>query len=244
MCVLEKGSEIGAHILSGAVIDPRGLAELLPDWAAGRAARHRRDGGPLPRSRRTTAFRIPKWMLPPLMSNHGNYIVSLGNVYSDARIPFFNYSWTAEDRIAYSEGIQTPRGIDWYVAEIPAGGGAESKVIGPYSAPIKIIQELNRSEIGALATDPQTGLAQLWLFNRNGDVRRVTNDTNHYTTLTIAPSAHRMLATRTESEDSLWVVDTANLLGERTQTPAATRLNLPPGGITILSGLLMEISST
>ena len=149
---------------------------------------------------------------------------------SDARIPFFNYSWTAEDRIAYSEGIQTPRGIDWYVAEIPAGGGAESKVVGPYSAPIKIIQELNRSEIGALATDPQTGLAQLWLFNRNGDVRRVTNDTNHYTTLTIAPSAHRMLATRTESEDSLWVVDTANLLGERTQTPAATRLNLPPGG--------------
>ena len=149
---------------------------------------------------------------------------------SDVRYAFFNYIWTSEDRIAYSEGIRTPGGIDWYVAEIPADGGAESKIVGPHSTPIKIIQELNRSEIGALATDPQTGLGQLWLFNRNGDIRRVTNDTNHYTSLTLAPGARRMLATHTESEDSLWDVDLANLLGDRTQTPIARQLNLPPGG--------------
>jgi Tol biopolymer transport system component/DNA-binding winged helix-turn-helix (wHTH) protein len=149
---------------------------------------------------------------------------------SDVRYAFFNYIWTSEDRIAYSEGIQTPGGIDWYVAEIPASGGPESKIVGPHSTTIKIIQELNRSEFGALATDPQTGLAQLWLFNRSGDIRRVTNDTNHYTNLTLAPAARRMLATHTESEDSLWVIDVANLLGGRTQTPIARQLNLPPGG--------------
>ena len=81
VCILEKGSEIGAHILSGAVIDPRALNELLPDW--------QQDGAPITTpvtSDRflvltpTNAHRIPGWLLPPLMSNHGNYIVSLGNV--------------------------------------------------------------------------------------------------------------------------------------------------------------------
>jgi electron-transferring-flavoprotein dehydrogenase len=81
VCVLEKGSEIGAHILSGAVIDPRALNELLPDWKA--------RGAPLRTPVREDkllvltpekSYRIPHWMLPPLMNNDGNYIVSLGNV--------------------------------------------------------------------------------------------------------------------------------------------------------------------
>src|SRR5699024_9143232 len=81
VCVLEKGSEIGAHILSGAVIDPRALTELIPDWQA--------RGAPLttPVSEdrlmvltRDKAYRIPHLLLPPLMSNDGCYIVSLGNV--------------------------------------------------------------------------------------------------------------------------------------------------------------------
>jgi electron-transferring-flavoprotein dehydrogenase len=81
VCVIEKGSEVGAHILSGAVIDPRALNELLPDWRA--------RGAPLKTPVRVDrmlvltarrAYRIPNWMLPPLMNNHGNYIVSLGNV--------------------------------------------------------------------------------------------------------------------------------------------------------------------
>ncbi|HET7260493.1 MAG TPA: electron transfer flavoprotein-ubiquinone oxidoreductase [Casimicrobiaceae bacterium] len=81
VCVVEKGSEIGAHILSGAVVDPRALDELVPDWRA--------LGAPLETKvtedrfivlRERGAWRIPNWMLPPLMKNHGNYIVSLGNV--------------------------------------------------------------------------------------------------------------------------------------------------------------------
>jgi len=81
VCVLEKGSEVGAHILSGAVIDPRALNELLPDW--------RERGAPLDTPvtddrflvlTERSAWRIPHALLPPLMRNDGNYIVSLGNV--------------------------------------------------------------------------------------------------------------------------------------------------------------------
>ena len=81
VCVLEKGSEVGAHILSGAVIDPRALAELIPDWQAKGAP----IDTPVTEDRFLTlsakrAFPMPNWTLPPLMSNHGAYIVSLGNV--------------------------------------------------------------------------------------------------------------------------------------------------------------------
>ncbi len=79
--VLEKGSEVGAHILSGAVLDPSGLDALLPDW--------RDMGAPIHTEVTQDNFyilgeagqlRIPNWPMPPLMNNHGNYIVSMGNV--------------------------------------------------------------------------------------------------------------------------------------------------------------------
>jgi electron-transferring-flavoprotein dehydrogenase len=79
--VLEKGSEVGAHILSGAVVDPVGLATLIPDWQA--------KGAPLATPVTEDRFyylgpagaiRIPNFLLPPLMHNHGNYIASLGNL--------------------------------------------------------------------------------------------------------------------------------------------------------------------
>jgi len=77
--VLEKGSEVGAHILSGAVIDPTGLNRLIPDW--------RKRGAPLTTEVTEDHFlvlgpggdiRLPNILMPPLMSNHGNYIGSLG----------------------------------------------------------------------------------------------------------------------------------------------------------------------
>ena len=79
--VLEKGSEVGAHILSGAVLDPCGLDALIPDW--------RDKGAPINTPVKDDNFyllgeggkvRIPNWPMPPLMNNHGNYIVSMGNV--------------------------------------------------------------------------------------------------------------------------------------------------------------------
>ncbi|KAB2868476.1 MAG: electron transfer flavoprotein-ubiquinone oxidoreductase [Bauldia sp.] len=80
--VLEKGAEVGAHILSGAVVDPIGIDRLLPGW---------RDEADHPFRTAVTAdhflilgpagsIRLPNFLMPPLMNNHGNYIVSLGNV--------------------------------------------------------------------------------------------------------------------------------------------------------------------
>ena len=81
VCVLEKGSEVGAHILSGAVLDPRALNELLPDW--------RERGAPLDTPvtedrflflSEKGGFKVPNLLLPACFGNHGNYIISLGNL--------------------------------------------------------------------------------------------------------------------------------------------------------------------
>lgn len=79
VCVLEKGAQLGAHILSGAVIDPVSLNELLPDWDALGAPLHTlvsKDEFVVLGEQ--GAWRIPVALLPPLMANHGAYIISLG----------------------------------------------------------------------------------------------------------------------------------------------------------------------
>jgi electron-transferring-flavoprotein dehydrogenase len=79
--VLEKGGELGAHILSGAVMDPKALTELIPDW--------KEKGAPLNTAvtedrvlflTETKAIKTPNFMLPACFENHGNYVISLGNV--------------------------------------------------------------------------------------------------------------------------------------------------------------------
>jgi len=81
VCLLEKGGELGAHILSGAVMDPQALTELIPNW---------KDlGAPLNTEvtedrflflSETKAYKTPNWMLPACFQNHGNYVISLANV--------------------------------------------------------------------------------------------------------------------------------------------------------------------
>ncbi|HEY4039233.1 MAG TPA: NAD(P)-binding protein, partial [Burkholderiaceae bacterium] len=81
VCVLEKGSEIGAHILSGAVLDPRSLDELLPDWKQRQAPVDTpvsSDHFLFLSERR--AVGLPNWMLPACFRNHGNYVISLGTL--------------------------------------------------------------------------------------------------------------------------------------------------------------------
>ncbi|WP_247891263.1 NAD(P)/FAD-dependent oxidoreductase, partial [Azospirillum aestuarii] len=79
VCVVEKGSEVGAHLLSGAVFEPHALDELIPDW--------KEKGAPLTTPARedhflflteTKAYKSP--FAPPQMHNHGNWIISLGNL--------------------------------------------------------------------------------------------------------------------------------------------------------------------
>jgi electron-transferring-flavoprotein dehydrogenase len=81
VCVLEKGGELGAHILSGAVMDPRALDELFPNW--------KEQGAPLNTAvtedrvlflTETKSYATPSFMVPKALTNHGNYVISLGNV--------------------------------------------------------------------------------------------------------------------------------------------------------------------
>ncbi len=82
VCVVEKGSEVGAHILSGAVLEPRAINELFPDW--------KEQGAPLTTEvsgdiffmygSESSAIKLPNWMIPKPTHNEGNYIVSMGNV--------------------------------------------------------------------------------------------------------------------------------------------------------------------
>jgi electron-transferring-flavoprotein dehydrogenase len=78
VCLIEKGSEIGAHILSGAVLEPRALDELLPDWKSREAPLLTKAADD--RFLFLTERRAWKFPTPPQMHNHGNFIVSLGNV--------------------------------------------------------------------------------------------------------------------------------------------------------------------
>ncbi|MGA0433669.1 MAG: NAD(P)/FAD-dependent oxidoreductase, partial [Luminiphilus sp.] len=82
VCVVEKGSEVGAHVLSGAVLEPRALEELIPDW--------RERGAPLNTPVRgdtfyfytseSSAIKLPGFAIPRPTHNDGNFIVSMGNV--------------------------------------------------------------------------------------------------------------------------------------------------------------------
>ncbi len=81
VCVIEKGSEVGAHILSGAVMDPRALAELYPDWQALNAPLN----APVTEDRfliltEESSLKLPTFMLPQCFQNHGNYVISLGSL--------------------------------------------------------------------------------------------------------------------------------------------------------------------
>ena len=81
VCVIEKGSEVGAHILSGAVMDPRAMVELFPNWKELEAPLN----APVSEDRfffltEKSSFKVPNFLLPGCFQNHGNYVISLGNV--------------------------------------------------------------------------------------------------------------------------------------------------------------------
>src|SRR6478672_11834212 len=117
--VLEKGAEIGSHILSGAVIDPVGLDRLLPDW--------RNQGSPLTTEVSEDRFyylwksggiRVPNIFMPPLMNNHGCYIGSLGSLCR----------WLGEQ--AEKAGVEIYPGIAVTEAIFGANGAVEGVITG------------------------------------------------------------------------------------------------------------------
>ncbi|WP_128253244.1 electron transfer flavoprotein-ubiquinone oxidoreductase [Falsirhodobacter deserti] len=119
--LLEKGSEIGAHILSGAVLDPVGLDALIPDW--------REKGAPVTVGVKEDNFffltetgqkRVPNWPMPRLMNNHGNYIVSMGNVCR----------WLAEQ--AEALGVEVFPGMSCSALVHGEDGGVKGVIAGEF----------------------------------------------------------------------------------------------------------------
>jgi len=140
---------------------------------------------------------------------------------------FYSPQWSSSDHIVFREALHTQSGsIDWYLDEIPATGGRVTRVFGPVLPVIEDFETLDRSEFAALALDQQSGNLQVWIFNRDGRRQRVTNDTNRYITLSLAQSIHRIVASRFETEDSLWVADVS-------QTPAQPIVSLYAQELTI-----------
>ena len=125
--VLEKGSEVGAHILSGAVLDPSGLTRLIPDW--------KEKGAPVNVAVKEDNFyvlgeagqiRLPNFMMPPLMNNHGNYIVSMGNVCR----------WLAEQAEELGVEIFPGMACSELVYGVPSGFLPNSPAMTPFSSPV------------------------------------------------------------------------------------------------------------
>src|ERR1700756_5096647 len=177
VCVVEKGSEVGAHILSGAVFEPRALDELFPDW--------RERGAPLntPATEdrflyltRNRALRLPP---PPQMHNHGNYIISLGNLCrwlatQAEELGVEIYPGFAAAEILYDEGVVVG------VATGDMGIGKNGEPTGNYQPGVELRarltllaegcrgslseQLIKRYDLRATA-DPQTygiGIKELW----------------------------------------------------------------------------------
>jgi electron-transferring-flavoprotein dehydrogenase len=134
VCLIEKGSEIGAHILSGAVIDPIGIDELIPNW--------REKDAPIKTPVKADWFwvltehgkiGVPHILLPPLMSNKGNYIVSLGNLCRwlgqeadrSQQRPMF-YSTNQKSSVAIFIGKPIPR-PDRFLCRIGFSAGTGSR---------------------------------------------------------------------------------------------------------------------
>ncbi len=117
VALIEKGSEIGAHILSGAVIDPKALTELIPDW--------KEKGAPLETPVTKDRFLIfgpsgdislPMWAMPPFMHNHGCYIASLANVArwmatQAEELGVEIYPGFAADQVLYDSSTGAVRGV-------------------------------------------------------------------------------------------------------------------------------------
>jgi len=142
---------------------------------------------------------------------------------------FNGYHWSSNDTIIYAESVRRTGGFDAYVAEIPASGGKETRIIGPESAYFQTAQRWSRSEILALASVPTTGLMQVWMFDKNGGKRRVTNDTNRYTDMTASPSSRRILANRVDIEGSFWLVDSGQNPDASAQPVNAKEISIPRG---------------
>jgi electron-transferring-flavoprotein dehydrogenase len=181
VCLIEKGAEIGAHILSGAIMDPRAISELIPDWKA--------RGAPLGTAVSHDIFMIltekggwpiPNLLLPDCFSNHGNYIVSLGNVCRWLGQRAEALGVEIYPGFAGAELLYTPGGAVKGVATGEMGVGRDYKPTGAYQPGMELLAKYTlfaegcRGHLGKqlefryrlrVGADPQVyglGIKELW----------------------------------------------------------------------------------
>ena len=181
VCLLEKGSEIGAHILSGAVLDPRGLDELLPDWKQRQA--------PVETAvtfdqflflSQSQAVALPGWMLPDCFRNHGNYVISLGSLVRWMGRQAEELGVEIFAGFAATEIVSGPQGEVIGVATGNLGVGRDGQPTANFQSGVELhgrytlFAEGSRGQLGrqliegrglASGRDPQTyaiGIKELW----------------------------------------------------------------------------------
>ncbi|TMH75407.1 MAG: electron transfer flavoprotein-ubiquinone oxidoreductase [Betaproteobacteria bacterium] len=181
VCVLEKGSEIGAHILSGAVLDPRALDELLPDWRQRQApvdTAVTSDQFLFLTERRALA--LPHWMLPACFRNQGNYVISLGSLVRWMGRQAEELGVEIFAGFAATEVLSGPKGQVLGVATGDLGIGRDGQPTPNFQpgvelhAPYTLFAEGSRGHLGRQliagrgldqGRDPQTyaiGVKELW----------------------------------------------------------------------------------
>ena len=181
VCVLEKGSEIGAHILSGAVLDPRALDELLPDWRQRQApvdTAVTSDQFLFLTERRALA--LPHWMLPACFRNQGNYVISLGSLVRWMGRQAEELGVEIFAGFAATEVLSGPKGEVLGVATGDLGIGRDGQPTPNFqpgvelNAPYTLFAEGSRGHLGRQliagrgldqGRDPQTyaiGVKELW----------------------------------------------------------------------------------
>src|ERR1700690_1056582 len=137
VCLVEKGGEIGAHILSGAVLEPRALNELIPDWKEKAAPLDTPAGED--RFLFLTATRSFKMPPPPQMHNHGNYIVSLGNVVRWLGQQAEALGVEIYPGFAAAEGLYDEKGTVRGVATGAMGVGRDGEKTSAYEPGIELV---------------------------------------------------------------------------------------------------------
>jgi Tol biopolymer transport system component/DNA-binding winged helix-turn-helix (wHTH) protein len=143
---------------------------------------------------------------------------------SDAASSFNSYRWADDGKsIYYSEGTRDQKGAAWSLWQIPASGGPARLAMAPQPKPLLGVTWLDRSEVLALIPDEDSDARQIYRVSTGGSFRRVSNDINDYSLITVTADAGTLLANSEVTDDSIWTAPAPGTVGE------PVRMALPAG---------------
>ncbi|HUB78359.1 MAG TPA: winged helix-turn-helix domain-containing protein [Bryobacteraceae bacterium] len=124
---------------------------------------------------------------------------------SNAPYSFYNYRWAADGKnIYYLQGARDRKGTSWALWKIPASGGPARLEMAPQPRPLRSVNWLSGSEILALVPDEDSQAGQIWHVSTRGAFRRVSNDINNYSLISMTADGRTLLANSQVTDDSIW----------------------------------------